>query len=134
MPFLSIKDAAMAAGISRTAFYKQYILPGKISVNRADPKKPVVDTSEILRVFGSIRGDRQATADKSPSPTARINELEQETAAQRAEIGGLRTALAAKDDHIQTLKNELAAARDREIRLLPQPQKGFFTRLFGGGS
>ena len=137
MPFLSIKDAASAAGISRTAFYKQYILPGKISVNRADPKKPCVDTSEILRVFGSIQGDRQATADKShksPSPAARINELEHETAAQRAEIGGLRAALAAKDDHIQTLKNELAAARDREIRLLPQPQKGFFTRLFGGGS
>lgn len=131
MPLLSIKDAAIAAGISRTAFYKQYIAPGKISVNRADPKKPVVDTAEILRVFGTIKSDSPTTGDKIPSPTARIFELEKETAALRSEIGGLRAALAAKDDHIETLKGELAAAREREIRLLPQPAKGFFARLFG---
>ena len=134
MPLLSIKDAATAAGISRTALYKQYIQPGKISVNRADPKKPVIDTAEILRVFGTIQGDGQAAGDRIPSPAARIIELEKETAALRSEIGGLRAALTAKDDHISTLKNELAAAKEREIRLLPQPAKGFFARLFGGGS
>ena len=135
MPLLSIKDAAIAAGISRTALYKQYIQPGKISVNRADPKKPVIDTAEILRVFGTIQGDGQAAGDKIPSPTARIIELERETAALRSEIEGLRAALAAKDDHIRTLKSELAAARDREIRLLPPPPAGgFWSRLFGGGS
>ena len=131
MPFLSIKDAAAAAGISRTALYKLYIQPGKISVNRADPKKPAIDTAEILRVFGSIQGDSPTPGDKIPSPTARIIELEKETAALRSEIGGLRTALAAKDDHISTLKNELSAAKEREIRLLPLPAKGFFARLFG---
>lgn len=33
-------------------------------------------------------------------------------------------------DHSQTTKNRLAVTKEREIRLLPQPQKGCFDRLF----
>ena len=49
----------------------------------------------------------------------------------RAENAGLKTRINDLSDHIQTLKAELAAAKEREIRLLPQPHKGFFSRIFG---
>ena len=132
---LSIKDAAFAADISRTALYKNYIQPGKISVNRDDPKKPGIDPSEMIRVFpnfkikpvtqGAALGDgKTAQPDQSAAAMAEL----------RAENAGLKARIIDLTDHIQTLKNELAAAKEREIRLLPTQAaaKGFFARLFGG--
>ena len=131
---LSIKDAAFAADISRTALYKYYINPGKISVNRDDPKKPLIDVSELIRVFpnfkntpitqGAALGDKNPVPDQSAAVIAEI----------RAENAGLKARIVDLTDHIQTLKGELAAAREREIRLLPTQTeaKGFFARLFGG--
>ena len=132
MSLLSISEAAQAAGVSRQTLYKVYIKTGKISVNRADPKKPTVDTSEILRVFGEIKPIAQGAAlgDEKTAPpdqsAAIIAEL-------RAENSGLKTRITDLSDHIQTLKAELAAAKEREIRLLPAQadKKGFFSRLFG---
>ena len=130
---LSIKDAAFAADISRTALYKNYIKPGKISVNRDDPKKPGIDPSEMIRVFpnfkipiaqGATLGDEKKQPDQSAAVIAEL----------RAENAGLKARIIDLTDHIQTLKAELAAAKEREIRLLPPPRKGFFGRLFGGGS
>ena len=130
---LSIKDAAFAADISRTALYKNYIQTGKISVNRDDPKKPGIDPSEMIRVFPNFKIKTQGRAlgdEKAPQPEQAAGAI----AELRAENSGLKARIIDLTDHIQTLKSELAAARDREIRLLPTPQKGFFARLFGGGS
>ena len=126
---LSIKDAALAADISRTALYKNYIQTGKISVNRNDPKKPGIDPSEMIRVFPKFKlpsdqGAALVEKNKLPDQMAIIAEL-------RAENSGLKMRITDLSDHIQTLKAELAAAKEREIRLLPQPPKGFFARLFG---
>lgn len=130
---LSIKDAAFAVDISRTAMYKNYINPGKISVNRDDPKKPLIDASELIRVFpnfkitpiaqGAALGDEKKQPDQSAAAIAEL----------RAENAGLKARIIDLTDHIQTLKNELTAAREREVRLLPTQAaaKGFFARLFG---
>ena len=130
---LSIKEAAFAADISRTALYKNYIQTGKISVNRDDPKKPGIDPSEMIRVFPSFKIKPQGRAqgdEKAPLPEQAAGAI----AELRAENSGLKARIIDLTDHIQTLKAELAAAKEREIRLLPPPRKGFFGRLFGGGS
>ena len=130
MSALTISEAAQAAGISRQTLYKVYIKPGKISVNRADPKKPTIDPSEVLRVFGEIKPNVQGAA-LDVGKTALPDQAATVIAELRAENAGLKVRVTDLTDHIQTLKAELAAAKEREIRLLPQPQKGLFSRLFG---
>ena len=130
MSALTISEAAQAAGVSRQTLYKVYIKPGKISVNRAEPKKPTIDPSEILRVFGELKPIAQGVAlgDEKIAPPDQSATI---IAELRAENAGLKTRINDLSDHIQTLKAELAAAKEREIRLLPQPRQGFFARFFG---
>ena len=131
MAILPITAAAKAAGISRQSMYN-HINGGTISVTVDNSGKKGVDLSEILRVFGEIKPIAQGAAlgDEKKAPpdqsAAIIAEL-------RAENTGLKTRISDLSDHIQTLKAELAAAKEREIRLLPAQtdKKGFFSRLFG---
>lgn len=53
---VNITKAAKLAGIGRDTLYKNYINKGKISTTRDGRNRPMVDTSEILRVFGVLRG------------------------------------------------------------------------------
>jgi DNA repair exonuclease SbcCD ATPase subunit len=55
MPLVSITKAAKLADLSRPYFHEAYIRTGKISVDRSDPKKPKVDTSDLIRIFGKIK-------------------------------------------------------------------------------
>jgi hypothetical protein len=54
MATVSISEAARLAGIARSSLYKYYIKTGKLSLSQNGGKRPVIDTSELLRVFGSI--------------------------------------------------------------------------------
>lgn len=56
MSKVSITQAAELAGISRSYLYKKYINTGIISIEVVDDKK-VIDTAEIIRVFGNIHVD-----------------------------------------------------------------------------
>lgn len=131
MAIFSISEASKAAGISRQSMYN-HIKSGTISVTVDNAGKKGIDHSEILRVFGEIKPIAQGAAlgDEKKAPpdqsAAIIAEL-------RAENAGLKTRINDLSDHIQTLKTELAAAKEREIRLLPAQtdKKGFFSRLFG---
>lgn len=55
MALVSISKAAKLAGINRSNFYTSYLNQGKISVVRDERNRPCVDTSELLRVFGSLK-------------------------------------------------------------------------------
>jgi len=57
MALVSISKAAKLAGINRSNFYTSYINQGKISVVRDERNRPCVDTSELLRVFGSLKSE-----------------------------------------------------------------------------
>jgi hypothetical protein len=52
---VNISKACQLAGISRTVFYQNYINKGKITVSRDGRNRPMVDTSEIVRVFGELK-------------------------------------------------------------------------------
>lgn len=54
MATVSISEAAKLAGIARSSLYKYYLKTGKLSLSQNGGKRPVIDTSELLRVFGSI--------------------------------------------------------------------------------
>ena len=131
MAIVNKTEAARLAGCGKKRLY-ELIRDGKISVSKDNAGREGIETSEILRVFGEIKPIAQGAAlgDEKKAPpdqsAAIIAEL-------RAENAGLKTRISDLSDHIQTLKAELAAAKEREIRMLPTQtdKKGFFTRLFG---
>jgi len=82
MPNVSISKAAKLAGLSRQHFYDAYIKPGKITVDRSSPKRPKIDTAEILRVFGKLQSDNKKSDNVLQDMTPKIstsysNELSQ---------------------------------------------------------
>lgn len=97
MPKHSISEAAKLAGVSRSHFYKKYIRPGVISVEKDNDDNPVIDTAEIMRVFGGMHGDTTESVSKihndTPENTSKNTVLQIE---------------------IQLLREQLAAASDRE--------------------
>jgi hypothetical protein len=55
MAKVTVTEAAKLAGIARQHFYRAYINTGKISVDREDNGRPLVETSELIRVFGELK-------------------------------------------------------------------------------
>lgn len=55
MAKLSMSAAARTVGVSRQKLYNDIELKG-ISVDRSDPKKPTIDTAELLRIYGELQG------------------------------------------------------------------------------
>lgn len=113
MPEVSISKAIKMAGISRQHFYDAYINTGKITVNRSLPKRPVIDTSEILRVFGRLSEDRQQEDNKKMSTVFKTDEATNtEIERLRAENFGLRSLVEEKNTRI--LEKDLEIERQRE--------------------
>jgi hypothetical protein len=157
MALVNLSQAARLAGISRTHLYKRYIEPGKISIDRSDPKAPMVDTSELLRIFGTLA---EHTYEDS-SGSVRVQEftsteynqnrpLQPEVIVLREQLQAAREQLRTEQERALALER---AAQDRErwlqgqvdkltdtVRLLEhraephqdQQRPGFFRRLFGG--
>jgi DNA-binding transcriptional MerR regulator len=97
MAKVSISEAARLAGVSRSALYRGYISQGKISVERDYRNAPVVDTSELLRVFGDIS---KATADHQHDQGVDMAQLQAEVARLQALV--------------QLYESQLAEAKERE--------------------
>lgn len=57
MALLSIAEACRKAGISKPTMYNNYINTGKISVSQDNAGKKGIDPSELIRVFGTLKGD-----------------------------------------------------------------------------
>lgn len=98
MAKVSISEAARLAGISRQHLYKKYITPGLLTVEKDDDSSPMIDTSELLRVFGELKSEgQQAAAHSDDAPLA-------------AEFEALCRLLADRDTQLQE-------AREREAWL-----------------
>lgn len=111
MTQVSITKAASLAGVSRSTFYRSYINNGKVSVTNDNQGNPVVDTSELLRVFGVLHDtvNESDTAGVRPSESSNdhvINELESELHRVR--------------DILRLREEELHKAEERELWLREQ--------------
>lgn len=74
MALVSITQAAKLAGLARSQLYSQYIKRGVISVTRDSRGKPVIDTAELMRVFGAIRLPDLETVGQDTSPPLRTEQ------------------------------------------------------------
>jgi hypothetical protein len=96
MAKVSISEAARLARVSRQHLYKKWITPGLLSVEKDGVNPPVIDTSELLRVFGELR-----CLDDEPETT------NESFTVLKAELKATRELLTDRE-------NQLLEARERE--------------------
>lgn len=104
MAFVSISEAARLAGISRTHLYKKYLAEGIISKSQDKQGNAVIDTAEILRVFGKLHGDNMITSEVN---TPLHQDLQAENSALKAKIEMMERLLDEREARINDLKDSL---------------------------
>jgi len=104
---LNLSQAAQAAGITRRTLYN-HVKQGKVTVSRDGKNNPVVDVSELIRVYGNVNlPEKQIPSVSHRENTQKNFPLEQFQAMQK-ELADLRQAV--------TLMLEDKTAREEERR------------------
>lgn len=114
MTQVSITRAAGLAGVSRSTFYRSYINNGKVSVTNDAQGNPVVDTSELLRVFGVLHDTAESTDTEGVRPDKEANS---------PVISELESELHRVRDILKIREEELRKAEERELWLREQLTK-----------
>jgi hypothetical protein len=108
MALVSISEAARLVRKSRSTLYKTYIETGKLSVGQDSATgRPVVDTSELIRVFGAIY-TTHATGHATDTKTHNA------TPPRDMAIDLLRQLVKSKEDQLAAAKEQLRVAQERE--------------------
>ena len=115
----SISEAASMAGVNRRTIYR-YIKSGKLSAVVTGDDKTMIDTSELLRVFGSL-----SQPEPLESPTRSQDETPEYVAQLLAEMSQMRSEIERLTNKVDDLKIQLALPAPKEEK------KGFLNWLFG---
>lgn len=112
MARVSISEAARLVKVSRPTIYKM-INSGKLSytsVVKHGKDIKVIDTSELIRVFGSLDGvidDVKSDAESTGINSVGLHDLQHRIALLEAENDGLKGAVKARDEHIDSLRQAM---------------------------
>ena len=112
MARLSITEAIKQSPIGKTYFYKQYIDTGKITVSVDNSGKKYIDSSELLRVFGELKGERVVNVHEQPAvgDTVRHEPVDSELVRTlREQISDLKADKQFYQTQIASLTNRLEA-------------------------
>ena len=122
MAKVSISEAARLTGKSRTTLHR-LIKAGELSTCRGERNAKMLETSELLRVFGAFAPVSVEQAEEQVSgqrDTVTSDRNEQVIHTLKQEIEHLNTLLASKDSHIDSLKQAM---------LLLDPMMQSFTKV-----
>lgn len=109
MAKVSISEAARLTGKSRTTLHR-LIKTGELSTCHGERNARMLDTSELLRVFGSLAGTgavQDVEQVDEQSVTASQTENEQVIRSLKQEVEHLRTLVSAQGSHIDSLKQAM---------------------------
>jgi excisionase family DNA binding protein len=112
MARVSISEAARLVKVSRPTIYKM-LNSGKLSytsVVKQGKDIKVIDTSELIRVFGSLDGvidDVKSDAESTGINSVGLHDLQHRIALLEAENDGLKGAVKARDEHIDSLRQAM---------------------------
>ncbi|HCA7358528.1 TPA: helix-turn-helix domain-containing protein [Citrobacter freundii] len=109
MAKVSISEAARLTGKSRTTLHR-LIKTGELSTCHGERNARMLDTSELLRVFGSLARTVAAHDVEQVgehSVTASQTENEQVIRLLKQEVEHLRTLVSAQGSHIDSLKQAM---------------------------
>lgn len=115
----TISEAATMAGVNRRTIYR-YIKSGKLSATVTVDDKTVIDTSELLRVFGAL--SQPAILE---SPTRSQEKTPEYVTQLLAEMSQMRSEIEQLTTKVDDLKSQLALPAPKEEK------KGFLNWLFG---
>lgn len=115
----SISEAASITGVNRRTIYR-YIKSGKISVTVTHDNKTVIDTSELLRVFGSL-----SQPETTECPTGSQEKTPEYVAKILEEMSQMRSEIERLTGKVEELQMQLALPAPKEEK------KGFMHWLFG---
>ncbi len=95
------------AGISRGNLYKTYLNKGVVSISKDSSSKKYIETSELLRVFGSLKGDSSEQPEVSTGKQVKVSTSEQGMTGEQPEVSP-------KDIEIKLLREQLEQYQQRE--------------------
>ena len=111
MAMVNITEACKLVGVTRTTFYK-YLKAGKISLSKDGRDRPVVDTVELLRVFGSFKADKGVHSDIDDNVREVTVNNDSEINALKAEIQVLNERLKAKEELLEERGQRITEMRE----------------------
>ena len=122
MAVLGLRDAAAAVGVTRQTIYR-YTKSGKLSAVIRDDGTQGVDTSELLRVFGSLRDPATVTpgGNRETRGSNGDSRLQGEVEALKRALAVAESALAQAAERERAMLDERAKMLDmldRQTRLL----------------
>jgi excisionase family DNA binding protein len=115
----SISEAASITGVNRRTIYR-YIKSGKLSATVTHDNKTVIDTSELLRVFGSL-----SQPEVVECPTGSQENTPEYVIKILAEVSQMRSEIERLTGKVEELQMQLALPAPKEEK------KGFLRWLFG---
>jgi hypothetical protein len=115
----SISEAASMVGVNRRTIYR-HIKSGKLSVSVISDNKTVIDTSELLRVFGAL-----SLPDTTECPTGSQENTPDYVTKILAEMSHMRSEIERLTGKVEELQVQLALPAPKEEK------KGFLNWLFG---
>lgn len=112
MAKVSISEAARLAGKSRSNLYAKYIKNGALTVEIDRENRKVIDTADLIRVFGSLSSknsqeDSTEISKGQVERTAEDSTKDSEMSALQAENKVLREYLAAKESEVIWLREQI---------------------------
>lgn len=147
MTKLNVSQAARATGKNRTTLYR-HMSSGKLSVEKDATDNPVIDVSELERVYGTVKMDAAPATvkqtDEKPQSDSRQSEAEfqmlqlkldhaeQERDAERERRQRAENEAERLLGIVETQTRQLAAPREEVAPTEERKsQRGFWGRLFG---
>jgi polyhydroxyalkanoate synthesis regulator phasin len=109
MAKVSISEASRLTGKSRTTLYR-LIGTGQLSTCTGEKNEKLVDTSELLRVFGAFSGcagEQVPEQSTEHHVTGAEQQSEQVIQALKQEVEHLRAMVSAQSSHIDSLKQAM---------------------------
>ena len=109
MAKVNISEAARMAGKSRSHLYEKYINTGFITVESDSYGKKVIDTSELLRVFGTLHfDDNKKDVHEITEVHSKDNDKDMIVSALQSENEVLREYLRAKEEEVIWLRDQVS--------------------------
>ncbi len=123
MARVSISEASRLTGKSRTTLHR-LIKAGDLSTCSGERNAKMVDTSELLRVFGPFeqpKSEHHSGQVSEQRDTASADQSEQVIRHLKQEIEHLNTLLLSKDSHIDSLKQAMLLLENHQAKLTESP-------------
>lgn len=132
MAHVSISEAARLASVSRPTIYK-LLKSGELSytsVVKHGKTIKVIDTAELIRVFGTIEvvSDSKSDTVKFDGASTAVNSdflqslqsLQHQVTLLQAENAGLKDAVNSRDEHISSLRQAMQLLEHKQSASDPQ--------------